>query len=35
MHEYPPHDFYDSVTRSRVSALGHFGFTELLALARN
>ena len=28
MHEYPPHDFYDSVTRSRVTALGHLGFTE-------
>ena len=28
MHEYPPHDFYDSVTRSRVNALGHLGFTE-------
>jgi hypothetical protein len=27
MHEYPPHD-YDSVTRSRVNALGHLGFTE-------
>jgi hypothetical protein len=27
-HEYPPHDFYDSVTRARVSALSHLGFTE-------
>jgi hypothetical protein len=27
-HEYPPHDFYDSVTRARVNALSHFGFTE-------
>jgi hypothetical protein len=27
-HEYPPHDFYDSITRSRVNALGHLGFTE-------
>lgn len=27
-HEYPPHDFYDSVTRARVDALSHLGFTE-------
>lgn len=27
-HEYPPHDFYDSVTRARVNALRHLGFTE-------
>jgi hypothetical protein len=26
--EYPPHDFYNSVTWARVSALSHFGFTE-------
>jgi hypothetical protein len=28
MHEYPPQDFYDSVTRARVNALSHLGFTE-------
>lgn len=27
-HEYPPHDFYDSVTRARVNALSHLGFTN-------
>jgi hypothetical protein len=27
-HEYPPHDFYDSVTRAHVNALSHLGFTE-------
>jgi hypothetical protein len=27
-HEYPPHDFYDSVTRARVNALNLLGFTE-------
>ena len=27
-HEYPPHDFDDSVTRARVYALSHLGFTE-------
>ena len=27
-HEYPPHDFYNSVTWARVNALSHFGFTE-------
>ena len=27
-HEYPPHDFYDSVTQARVNALSPFGFTE-------
>jgi hypothetical protein len=26
--EYPPHDFYDSVTRVRVNALSDLGFTE-------
>lgn len=27
-HEYPPQDFYDSVTRARLNALSHLGFTE-------
>ena len=27
-HEYPPHDFYESVTRARVHALSPFGLTE-------
>jgi hypothetical protein len=27
-HEYPPHDFYDSVTRARVNALRDLGVTE-------
>lgn len=27
-HEYPSHDFYDSVTRARVNALSHLGFNE-------
>jgi hypothetical protein len=27
-HEYPPHVFYDSVTRARVNALSHIGFTQ-------
>ena len=27
-HEYTPQDFYDSVTRARVNALSHLGFTE-------
>jgi hypothetical protein len=27
-HEYPAYDVYDSVTRARVNALGHLGFTE-------
>jgi hypothetical protein len=27
-HEYPSHDFYDSVTRARVNALSHLGFTQ-------
>jgi hypothetical protein len=27
-HEYPANDFYDSVTETRVDALGGFGFTE-------
>jgi hypothetical protein len=28
MNEYPPQDFYDSVTPARVKALSHLGFTE-------
>jgi hypothetical protein len=28
IHEYPPQDFYDSVTQSRVNALSDLGFTE-------
>ena len=27
-HEYPAHDSYDSVTNTRVNALGGFGFTQ-------
>jgi hypothetical protein len=27
-HDYPPRDFDDSVTRARVNALRHLGFTE-------